>query len=54
MAKKTIKGGSQIPHLWNGIPGVQIDNPSDNSVVTSGITCKVNKATGSGGRKKEY
>jgi len=54
MAKKTKIGGSQIPHLWNGIPGVKIDNPSDNSVVTTGITCKVNKATGCGGRTKDY
>jgi|TARA_R110002020_G_scaffold34238_2_gene104355 hypothetical protein len=52
MAKKKIKGGSEIPHLWNGIPGVKIDNPANNSVVTKPITCKVNEATT--GKQKKY
>jgi len=52
MKKGKIKGGSTIPHLWNGIPGIEIDNPSNNSVVSKGITCKVNEATS--GISKKY
>ena len=52
MEKGKIKGGSKIPHLWNGIPGIEIDNPTNNSVVTKGITCKVNEATT--GKSKKY
>jgi hypothetical protein len=52
MAKKQTKSGSSIPHLWNGIPGIKIDNPTNDSVVTKGITCKVNEATS--GKSKKY
>jgi len=52
MAKKETNGKSTIPHLWNGIPGVTIDNPKNNSVVSKPITCKVNEATS--GISKKY
>jgi hypothetical protein len=52
MEKGKIKGGSKIPHLWNGIPGIELDNPTNNSVVSKPITCKVNEATT--GKSKKY
>ena len=52
MAKKEKYGKSHIPHLWNGIPGITIDNPENNSVVSKPITCKVNEATS--GKSKKY
>jgi|TARA_B110000263_G_C15232051_1_gene475104 hypothetical protein len=52
MAQKKTKVGSSIPHLWNGIPGVELDNSPNDSVVTKPITCLVKEATT--GKSKKY